>query len=53
MTLEGEIIYEAKFEVIGVVPADVVRLKEEVWFIKLDSEKVQRVDEHLANNRSY
>ena len=53
VTLSGEVIYEFKFEVIGFVPADVVCLKESVWFARLDYERIKRLDEHLANMRSY
>jgi len=48
VTLLDEIIQEEKFEVIGFVPADVVRLKKDVWFKKLDSEQVSSVDEFLT-----
>jgi len=37
VTLSGETLLECKFYVIGFVPADVVHLKREVWFKKLDS----------------
>ena len=50
ITLLGEIIHEEKFHVIGFVPADVVRLKEAVWFRKLDSEQVRLVDQFLAES---
>ena len=49
ITLTGEIIENEKFTVQGFVPADVVRLKENIWFTKLDSESINRVDEHLAS----
>ena len=49
VTLEGEIVYEEKFEVIGFVPADVVRLKDSVWFEQLDQERIKRVDECLTS----
>ena len=50
ITLLGEIIHEEKLHVIGFVPADVVRLKEAVWFRKLDSEQVRLVDQFLAES---
>ena len=53
VTLLGEVTYEFKFEVIGFVPVDVVRLKEGIWFTKLDSEQVKRVNDHLSNLKSF
>jgi len=51
VTLEGVIlVQEYRFYVLGFVPADVVRLKEDVWFEKLDSEQVKSVDEFLAGS---
>lgn len=50
VTLSGEILLECKFYVIGFVPADVVRLKKDVWFKKLDSETVALVDQFLAGS---
>jgi len=51
VTLTGGIlVQEYRFYVIGFVPADVVRLKEDVWFEKLDSERVISVDEFLAGS---
>ncbi len=52
VTLEMKVVCEEKFEVIGFVPADVVRLKEEEWFAELDSEQIKEVDKHLVNMRS-
>jgi hypothetical protein len=49
VTLTGGIlVQDRKFYVLGFVPADVVRLKEDVWFEKLDSERIKSVDEFLA-----
>jgi len=50
-TLEGGILAtDYKFYVLGFVPADVVRLKENVWFEKLDSGQAKLVDEFLAGS---
>lgn len=49
ITLTGEIIKDEKFIVQGFVPADVIRLKREVWFMKLDRELVKFVDEYLSH----
>lgn len=50
VTLSGEVLLEYRFYVIGFVPADVVRLKREVWFKKLDSERVALVDKFIAES---
>ncbi len=49
ITLSGEIIEEEKFHVIGFVPADVVNLREEIWFKKLDIEQIDSVTEFISN----
>ena len=46
-TLEGEIIQEYSYYVLGFVPADVVRLKKDVWFSKLSDEQIISVEESL------
>jgi len=48
VTLSGEVLMECKFCVLGFVPIDVVRLKKDVWFSKLNSEQVGSVDQFLA-----
>jgi len=50
VTLSGEVLLEYKFCVIGFVPADVVRLKKDVWFRKLSSEQVGSVEQFLASS---
>jgi len=50
VTLSGEVLLEYRFYVIGFVPADVVRLKKDVWFSKLNSEQVDSVDQFLAGS---
>lgn len=50
VTLSGEILQECKFFVLGFVPADVVRLKKNVWFSRLNSEQVDSVDQFLARS---
>jgi len=47
---EGILVREYKFYVLGFVPADVVRLKKDVWFKKLDSEQVKSIDKFLAGS---
>ncbi|MCW4030747.1 MAG: protein rep [Candidatus Bathyarchaeota archaeon] len=46
----GILVQDYKFYVLGFVPADVVRLNEDVWFEKLDSEEVKLVNEFLAGS---
>jgi len=53
VTLSGEKLPECKFYVVGVVPADVVRLKQDVWFSKLDSEQVDSVEQFLSGSECY
>ena len=48
-TLEGEIIQEYVYYVLGFVPADVVRLKKDLWFNKLSSEQIKSVDKFLES----
>ena len=47
ITLSGEIMDEEKFRVLGFVSADVVDLKKDVWFSKLDSEQISNIEEYL------
>ena len=47
ITLEGEIVREYVYYVLGFVPADVVRLKNDVWFAKLNSEQLTSVEGDL------
>ena len=45
--LEGEIVQEYYYKVLGFVPADVVRLKKDVWFTKLGNEQIKVVEKFL------
>jgi len=49
-TLKGEIIQEYTYYVLGFVPADVVRLKKDVWFSKLSSKQITSVEKYLSHN---
>jgi len=54
VTLTGGIlVQEYKFYVLGFVPADVVWLKEDVWFYKLNSGQISSVEHFLAESRHY
>jgi len=48
-TLKGEIIQEYTYFVLGFVPADVIRLKNGVWFRKLNSEQTSSVEKYLES----
>ena len=50
-TLKGEIIREYTYYVLGFVPADVVRLKKDVWFIKLSDEQIKLVEKVLESKK--
>ena len=49
-TLEGEIIQEYTYYVLGFVPADVVRLKKDAWFSKLSNDKINLVEKYLRES---
>ena len=50
VTLEGVIlVQEYKFYVLGFVPAYVTKLKENVWFKKLNSEQTTSVEKFLES----
>jgi hypothetical protein len=48
-TLEGDNIQEYCYYVLGFVPADVVRLKKDVWFSKLSNEQITSVEKSLES----
>lgn len=50
VTLSGETLLEYKYYVIGFVPADVVRLEKDVWFMKLDFHQVNLVEKFLTSS---
>ena len=50
VTLSGEVLLEFRYYVIGFVPADVVRLKKDVWFSRLTSEQVDSVELFLSGS---
>jgi len=52
VTLLGTIIEEEKFYVIGFVPASVVRLGKEIWFMKLDYAQIDSADQFLSTSGS-
>ena len=47
MTLECEIVQEYCYFVLGFVPADVIQLKNNVWFSKLNNEQLQLVENFM------
>jgi len=48
-TLDRKIIQEYTYYVLGFVPADVIRLKNETWFSKLNPEQIKSVEKHLES----
>ena len=50
ITLKGEIIQEYTYFVLGFVSGEVIRLKEDVWFSKLESEQICLVEKFLEKN---
>jgi len=50
VTLSGEVLLEYRYYVVGFVPADVVRLKEDIWFSRLSSEQVDSVEQFLSDS---
>ena len=50
-TLKGEIIQEYTYYVLGFVPADVVRLKKDVWFSRLSNEQIKSVENFLESKK--
>ena len=47
ITLEGEIIKEYVYSVLGFVPADVVRLKNDIWFSELNNFQIKSAETYL------
>ena len=52
-TLNGEIIQEYIYYVLGFVPVDVVSLKKDPWFSKLDSVQIKSVEQFLESKKYY
>lgn len=50
-TLSGDMLEEEKFQVLGFVPVYIIELKEDIWYKKLDSERIATVEEHLSRLR--
>ena len=51
-TLFGGFVEENKFYVLGFVSIDVLKLKKEVWFKKLNASQVALIDKHLKESYS-
>jgi hypothetical protein len=47
-TLKGETIQEYTYYVLGFVPADVIRLKNDVWFDVLDRKQMISVEKNIC-----
>ena len=48
-TLKGEIIQEYTYYVLGFVPADVVKLKNDAWLSMLNDEQITAVEKFLES----
>ena len=53
ITLEGEIVQEYIYYVLGFVPADVVRLKKDLWFSKLNNKQIKSVEQFLDHTKKF
>ena len=51
ITLEGKIVQEYVYYVLGFVPADVVRLKSNIWLSKLNDEQLTSVEKFLESKK--
>jgi hypothetical protein len=51
ITLEGEMVQEYCYFVLGFVPADVVRLKDDLWFSKLTNEQITSVENFVDSKK--
>ena len=51
ISLKGEIIQEYTYYCLGFVPADVIRLKKDLWFSKLDNEQIKLVDKFIESKK--
>jgi len=50
-TLKGEIFQDYTYYLLGFDPADVVRLKKDVWFSKLCDEQIKSVEKFLESKK--
>ena len=50
-TLDGEIVQEYAYHVLGFVPSDVVHLKKDVWFSNLSDEQIKIVEKFLESKK--
>jgi len=51
--LKGEILQEYCYFLLGFVPANVVRLKKDLWFRKLSDEQIKSVEKFLESKRRF
>jgi len=52
-TLKGDIVQEFIYSVLGFVPFDVVRLKNDVWFSKLSNEQIKLAEKYFQKSNYY
>jgi hypothetical protein len=53
ITLEGQSIQEYTYYLVGFVPPDVIRLKKDAWFSKLDLEQTKSVQQFLYSEKQF
>jgi len=51
ITFDGEIVQEYSYYMLGFVPADVIRLKNDVWFSKLNNEQISYAEKFLDTKK--
>jgi len=52
ITLEGEIIQEYSYYVLGFVPINVINVKNDVWFCKLSDKQIISLEESFSNRKN-
>ena len=53
ITLEGEVLPEEKFHLLAFVSLEVILIKKDVWFTKLDSKQITALDKHLSEHKKF
>ena len=52
-TLKGEIIPEEPFCLLGFVPAEVILIKKDIWFTKLNTEQIDALNKYLEKKKRW
>lgn len=51
ITLDGEQIQEYTYYLVGFVPADVIRLKKDIWYSKLEIQQTKAIEQFLYSKK--